>query len=72
MKEFPVKVQISVFSSDGKTRVLIYDRKKKHQYEGEVTSELMTMARGRNKFFVWAHMEDTILTLGDEAPAQDW
>lgn len=72
MKEFPVKVQISQLSSDGKTRVLIYDRQQRHKYEGEATPEVLMMSHGRAKFFAWAHMEGTVLTLGDEAPEQPW
>ena len=72
MKEFPVKVQLSQFTTAGKPQVLIYSQNRTYQYQGDATPELLMMSNGRPKFFVWAHMEGTEMVLGESAPDQTW
>ena len=73
-----VKVQLSLASSDGVQRALVYNRKRDHQGEFPAPPDLVKKMNGRPKaFFAAAFRKNkggdgyTIL-IGDEAPWQDW
>lgn len=47
-----VKVQISQFDSEGRTMMLVYDKKREYEFEGEATKEVIKkMGKEPKKFF---------------------
>lgn len=74
-----VKVQISQFSSDGQKRMLVYDRKRKYEFEDVVTPEILGIMNGRPKLFFEAELIDDPkkkkakrINLTKEAKWQNW
>lgn len=67
-----VKVQMSLASSDGVRRVLIYDRTRRFSYEGGVNEDVVEMMGGRAKAYFEAGIRNGNLEIGDEVEAQSW
>lgn len=67
-----VKVQVSLASSDGVTRVLIYNEDKTFSYEGGVNPDMVEAMNGRPKAYFLASMGPGGLEIGDEVDEQPW
>jgi hypothetical protein len=70
-----VKVQLSLASSDGVRRVLIYNRDRSVRVEGEIGDELVAKLGGRNKVFCNASIDThgvIDLDLSELLPEQGW
>jgi hypothetical protein len=67
-----VKVQVSLASSDGVTRVLIYNQSRSFTYEGGVNQDMVETMAGRAKAYFEADMGPGGLEIGDEVEGQDW
>lgn len=67
-----VKVQVSLASSDGVTRVLIYNQSRSFKYEGGVNQDMVDTMAGRPKAFFEASMGPEGLEIGDEVPDPGW
>ena len=79
-----VKVQISLISSDGKTRILVYPKDRSMQYEGVADPSLLRVMGNRKKAFFFVHtkaseggkfttvQEGLELVIDKEAPWQEW
>jgi hypothetical protein len=79
-----VKVQISLQSSDGKTRVLAYPKDRSFQQEGVADPSILKIMGDRKKAFFFVHpkgaegkkcktiQEALELVIDKEAPWQEW
>lgn len=70
-----VKVQLSLASSDGVRRVLVYNESRTFRYEGAAEPDLVAKMAGRDKLYCRATPRaDGVLDLhpDDETPGQDW
>jgi hypothetical protein len=67
-----VKVQMSQFTSDGVSRVLIYNESKSFTYEGGVNEDMVETMAGRPKAYFEAEMGPEGLEIGAEVEAPDW
>jgi hypothetical protein len=69
-----VKVQTSLFTSDGIPSVMIYTEDHKHSYEGPAEAFLLDMMDDEPKkfFFAWVPEKPGIIQLIEEAPWQSW
>lgn len=67
-----VKVQISQFSSDGKTRMLVYNEDRTVKYEGEATAEIITKMKGLPKQFFHSEIKNWERLIQQQAPWQNW
>lgn len=79
MKEFIVKVQLPLFSSDGNAGVLVYNEDQSILQELPIRSvrevkELKRQMDGESKGYFWARIEDDGkgLILTRPAPWQQW
>lgn len=67
-----VKVQISQFSSDGKTQMLVYNKARTVKYEGEPPAGLLTKMNGSPKQFFHSEVKNGERILLAVAPWQNW
>lgn len=67
-----VKVQISQFSSDGVSRMLVYNESRTVKYEGEVTKEVLLKMKGLPKQFFHSEIKNGERILLKVAPWQNW
>jgi len=67
-----VKVQMSLFSSDGTPRCLIYNETRSFQYEGGVNEDMVETMDGRAKAFFEADMGPKGLEIGNEVTDPGW
>lgn len=73
MKPFIVKVQVSLFASKGiPQQVLIYNRERDIQWQGEASKEILELMKGENKKYFYATLVDTKINLSHEADWQKW
>lgn len=73
-----IKVQISEFSSNGKSMMLIYNKDRSIRYEEKATKDILTIMQNEQKRFFYAKIitkkipiSRTIQILGI-APWQEW
>ena len=73
-KRMIVKVQLSQFDSRGEKRLLVYNKSRTVQYEGEATPEIIAeMGDEQKKFFRAAVNHETgKIEIQDDAPWQEW
>jgi hypothetical protein len=67
-----VKVQVSLASSDGVTRVLIYNQNCTFEYEGGINEDMVETMAGRAKAYFEASMGPDGLEIGEELEDQSW
>jgi hypothetical protein len=68
-----VKVQLSLHSSDGEHRCLIYDKGRRFEYEGICGEDIAGAMKGRAKaFFELERESDGGFLLGDEVSDPGW
>ena len=67
-----VKVQVSLHSSDGVTRVLIYNQDRSFSYEGGINQDMVDTMGLRPKAFFEASMGPEGLEIGEEVPDPGW
>lgn len=69
-----VKVQLSLFDSHGRSRVLIYDRARTIEWQGDATPELVRLMGGRQKAFFEASINHKTkqIEIVSEAGWQEW
>jgi hypothetical protein len=70
-----VKVQASLFSSDGKGSCLIYNETRDIQYETSDPKEIkpiMAVLKGRPKVYFEAEVVNTKIELRKEVKTQNW
>lgn len=71
-----VKVQTSLFTSDGSHLALVYNEDKSVMGEMPVSKEILDAMNGELKAFFWAEIPSSNkfveIELIDEAPWQDW
>lgn len=70
--QFIVKVQISLFTSEGAPQVLIYNKDESVMYTGDAPKDIKKKMRGQFKAFFFAEIKRRKLTLYNRAPAQSW
>lgn len=69
------KVQVSLATSDGSVRILVYDREQAVTYEDEVSGEhpVLWLMAGRLRAFFRGHVRrDGQISLDDEVPDEEW
>lgn len=76
-----VKVQISQFSSDGESRMLIYDEKRQHEFEDIASKQILELMKRRPKAFFEAEIiphpknwlqGEKVINIIKEAEWQNW
>jgi hypothetical protein len=70
-----VKIQQSLFSSDGVTSVMVYDENRDYHYMTSKKKEvepIIKLLGKRPKAYFEAELVNTRLQIGAEAPEQDW
>lgn len=71
-----VKVQVSLFTSDGVPSMMIYDENREYFYEGAPPKGVFSRMRGRKKAFFWAYVDPArpgdVELLKDWVPYQTW
>jgi len=67
-----VKVQVSLASSDGVTRCLIYNKDRSFAYEGGLNEDMVKTMAGRPKAYFKATLGSEGLEIWEEMPEQDW
>ena len=72
MKKIIFKVQISLFTSEAKPQVMIYNEDRSIEGQFLLVKEIKQLARGRAKFFVYGEMIETEVNILGEAPWQEW
>ncbi len=73
MSKHIVKVQRSITSSDGRERILVYDKDRTILQEFDMTDVLEEWFRpGELKLYFEATFKDGVLTLRDHLPPQDF
>lgn len=70
---FVVKVQLSLETTAEKRQVLVYDNEGRiAPYQADADEALLTIMAGRPKAFFFATLDNGTLSIGDEAPWEDW
>ena len=72
MKRIIFKVQVSLFSSDDRKTVMIYNKDRSIEGQFPLGKELKQYAKDRAKFFVYGEMIGTETNILGEAPWQEW
>lgn len=73
MSKHIVKVQRSITSSDGRERVLIYNKDRTILQEFDMADDLKEWFRpGELDLYFEATFKEGVLTLGDHLPSQDF
>ena len=67
-----VKVQVSLFSTDGTKRMLIYNEDRSTFFEGDLTQEVRKAMDGQPKAYFEAKLIDTKVNLIKKVAPQDW
>ena len=70
-----VKIQQSLFHSEGETSVLIYDESREHMYETSDPTEtgpILELLGEREKAYFNAEIVDTRFAIDDEVDPQPW
>lgn len=67
-----LKVQVSLASSDGVTRVLVYNKDRSFTYQGGVNQDMVDTMAGREKAFFEGGIVDGVLEMGDEVEDPGW
>jgi hypothetical protein len=72
VSRFIIKVQRSVYSSDGVPKVVVYNKDRSVTYQTELNEELAGIFGGGVKVFRWAEMVGTVVDIQEQAPWQKW
>lgn len=73
MGKFIVKVQASLFASDGSSTILVYNKDRSVMQEFPANKALIDDIGGEMKAFYYAHKtKDGYLALDEKAPWQKW
>jgi len=67
-----VKVQISQFDSEGRTRMLVYDKTRKHMMEREADTCILKKMGDDPKKFFHAEVKNGKFEIGQQAPWENW
>lgn len=67
-----VKVQVSLASSDGKPKYLVYNEDQSVTYQDDMFPALASLMAGRPKAYFTAELRDGKVLLGAEVKAQSW
>ncbi len=67
-----VKVQASLFTNAAKQQVLIYNKSRSIQWQGDIDPELKKLMKKRTKVFFHAHVKNRQIVIDLEADWQDW
>ena len=71
MKQFIVKIQISLFSSEGMAQILVYNKDKTKRHQGDIREDFKNIMKRENKKFFYATIKNKNFVIGEEAPWQD-
>lgn len=71
-KRFIVKVQLSLYGSQPKQRMLVYNKDQSIVFEADVSKAVRHLMSDKHKAFFYATMDGTEILLGEPAPAQEW
>lgn len=67
-----IKVQISLFTSEGSPQALFYNKRKSVVYQETASLELLAIMNGRTKAFFKAIVVNSKLGIGEEVPDPGW
>lgn len=70
-----IKLQQSLFDSDGIKSCMIYDEKKKYEYitdSPDEVNDLLKLLKDRPKAYFEVQVVDTKIHIIKEVPAKDW
>jgi hypothetical protein len=67
-----VKVQLSIFTSGERQRVLIYNADRSVIFEDDASKHIIKKMNGSLKKFFHAEVNNTDIVLGSEASWQNW
>jgi hypothetical protein len=71
-KRFVVKIQRSLFTSEEFVQILIYNKSRSIYKQLDATEELIEVMGTEAKKFCYATYGNKNLTIGEDAPWQDW
>jgi hypothetical protein len=67
-----VKVQVSLFTTEAKRQVLIYDESREHRFEGDASEDVLKLMGRDPKAFFNATLKGTTFVLGKRTSWRDW
>ena len=71
-KSFIVKVQLSLSTTEPQQQVYIYDKGRKHVYQGDAGEEILTIMGDRTKDFFRAHIVGSQISIDKRVRWRDW
>jgi hypothetical protein len=71
-KRMVCKLQRSISTSEAVDQVLIYNRERSYEYQGDLSDELREFMRKRLKMFVFCHIEGTEFVVEGETNWRSW
>ena len=67
-----VKVQASIATNAAAQQVLIYNKKRDIQWEGDLDAPLKRLMKNRPKVFFHAHLKGSVIVIDREAEWKNW
>jgi hypothetical protein len=73
MKKEIIKLQVSIYTTESKSQVLIYNKDRSIFYQEDITPEIEDLMDGDKKAYFEAHIDETNkLVLDKQIDEQNW